>query len=104
MGDKIRYPVGRGWWPLADEAVERLGRMNVRVRAVYEKYGTLRLDVEPEPNKATDILLEIEEHSAHVCERCGRPGNEVENSQGWVKTLCRECAAEWRQNLLSIRP
>lgn len=96
MGD-LRYPVGKGWWPLIDEATERLGQMGIWIESIYEKYGFLRFSLDMEPQEAADILLEVEERSEHICERCGNLGSEVEG-HGWVKTLCPECAAEWRRN------
>ena len=101
--ERRRCLVGRGWWPLADEAAERLGQMGIRIESIYEKYGSLRLSLDREPPEASDILLELEERSVHICERCGSSGSEVENDQGYVKTLCPECAAKWRQDPLSIR-
>lgn len=96
------YAVGQGWHSLVDEATERLERLGVKVLRHYEKYGTLRLDVDPEPREATIILNEIEDRSQHICEHCGATGGEVEvdimqlNST-WIKTLCPTCFKQWHQ-------
>lgn len=62
---------------------------------VKEKYGTLRLYYEAEPDVADrlDRILEAAEHlSGHICEKCGAPG-EIRPG-GYVLTLCDEHAKE----------
>lgn len=93
----MEYTVGKGWHPLVDEATERLNLLGVKVLIHYEKYGTLRFTVEPEPIEATIILNDIEDRSHHVCEMCGASGNNVDEVEftrgtgGWIKTLCPIC-------------
>lgn len=96
-----KYPVGRGWWPLANEAADRLGQMGIQIESIYEKYGSLQFYVGNETDEATAILLEIEERSRHTCEHCGKPGGEVERN-GYVKTLCPACAEIWDGDFHSI--
>tara|TARA_R100000365_G_C2747358_1_gene77193 strand:- start:5011 stop:5592 length:582 start_codon:yes stop_codon:yes gene_type:complete len=60
---------------------------------VKEKYGTLRLYYEAEPDVADrlDRIVEAAEHlSGHICEKCGAPG-EIRPG-GYVLTLCDEHA------------
>lgn len=91
---EIKYTVGKGWHPLVDEAKARLEKLGVKIISHYEKYGTLRFEIEPEPIEATIILNELEDRSVTICEMCGAAGQEVE-FKGWTKTLCPVCIEEW---------
>ncbi len=97
----MRYTVGIGWHPLVDEGIKRLEALGVNVTECYEKYGTLRFEVDHEPPEATDILEELEERSESICEFCGAAAAEVE-SDGWVKTLCPVCASKWKEKWRSL--
>lgn len=96
---EIKYAVGKGWHPLVDEATDRLNQLGIKIINHYEKYGTLRFEVEPEPIEATIILNELEDRSATICEMCGAAGPEVNEVEfnGWIKTLCPTCFKEWKQ-------
>lgn len=88
------YTVGKGWHSLVDEATQRLEQLGVKVNSHYEKYGTLRFDVAPEPREATIILNEMEDRSKHICENCGSTDPDVdivELRSGWIKALCPAC-------------
>lgn len=64
---------------------------------VKEKYGTLRLYYEAEPDVADslDRIVEAAEHlSGHICEKCGAPGEL--RPGGYVRTFCDEHAGEGR--------
>lgn len=91
----MEYLVGRGWWPLLDAYIPKIQQAGGRLTCPpYEKYGTLRVDVTPEPEEITLLLEELEEKSSHICEFCGEKGVEHTLKNEWVKTLCSACYAQ----------
>lgn len=98
--EEKEYTVGKGWRSLVDEAIQRLEKLGVKVDSCYEKYGTLRFNVYPEPREATNILNEMEDRSQHICERCGATGQEVDIVEigGWIKALCPTCTKQWKES------
>lgn len=93
------YAVGNGWHPLVDEATIRLKQLGVSITSHYEKYGTLRIEVDSEPLEATIILNEMEDRSKCICEMCGVSDNDVTQVEfnGWIKTLCHTCQTQWKE-------
>ena len=88
---------GDGWYwliyNLAD-AIQRYIDANkkeqIEVVQVKEKYGGLRFYV----GSADDVVLGMIDFAEHlsyrICESCGSM-EEVEQSEGWIRTLCRKC-------------
>lgn len=92
-----RELVGRGWWPLLDEAFDMAERQAVVIMQIKEKFGGLRVYLEPEtPSSVLDFTDELERRSYQTCEACGAPG-ERRTEFGWHKTLCALCAARRRK-------
>lgn len=90
--ETIKNGVRRGWWVLLDEYIPKIERTGTKViRPAYEKYGTLRLDVDKETAEVSAILDELEEKSKSICEMCGNPATIRENRNGWLKALCDIC-------------
>lgn len=56
-----------------------------RFMQIKEKYGGLRL------YGASSLESLLEDLSYHICEECGSM-EEVGQTQGWIKTLCKKCA------------
>jgi len=59
---------------------------NIKVVQIKEKFGALRVYIEPYDVYTQGIIDMAETVSKHTCERCGKPGELW--SVGWSKTLC----------------
>lgn len=91
--------VGKGWSGLVNRAYDLLEGADARVSAVKEKFGGLQIDFEGQSD-VTDLdgeISKLEELSISVCENCGAPGTQVNESRietfsaSWMKTLCSNC-------------
>lgn len=60
---------------------------------IKEKFGTLRLYVAGASDYQYGIIDMAESVSGWICEYCGTT-KDVGNTQGWVRTICRECLNE----------
>ena len=99
-----------GWYKLLAEINNKLSLLypDYEVYQVKEKFGTLRYyfgvnthgdEITEDENDRLAMLESImsnvvscfENRSAHVCEWCGEFG-EMRVSNGWYKTLCKDCA------------
>ena len=94
---KATLAVDPGWFDLLFAVFHLAGGMGAANRwetvQVKEKYGTLRIyyEAEPDVSDRLDRIIEAAEHlSAHICEKCGAPG-EIRPG-GYVRTLCDEHA------------
>ena len=61
---------------------------------IKEKYGGLRFYVESATDRQYDVISFVETLSEHICEQCGSM-NHIGNTQGWIRTLCQNCAIEY---------
>lgn len=67
---------------------------------VKEKFGGLRFYVQSASNEQHAIISWAESLSYNICERCGSTKN-IGTTQGWITTLCKECAKDnktWKEN------
>ena len=94
--------VGPGWGPLLDELHAELQAAypDYQAEQVKEKFGTLRVYVEPW--QARDIIGRYEDRSRHICEDCGQPGR-LRKDHYWLRTLCDECVAVERRQRARTR-
>ena len=60
------------------------------VLQIKEKYGELRIYVDPETRKMGEIINKYSLKSRTVCIECGAPAKQRSN-HGWVDTMCDEC-------------
>ena len=70
-----------------------------RITEIKEKYGQLRwydFGV-PKDSKIYDIVNKYTKMSEHICLRCGRPA-EIINNQGWLEPVCDLCLQKEREN------
>lgn len=90
------YECNEGWYDLIEDTLDRVYLIDnqVTLLQVKEKFGGLRIyyrtnyDAESLPAQSIrDLIHEVEEHSLHVCEMCGLPG-ELSVRSHWFKTLC----------------
>ncbi|UYQ73457.1 hypothetical protein OF122_06795 [Pelagibacterium flavum] len=94
---RVSLAVDPGWFDLLFSVFHLavgLGAANRwETLQVKEKYGTLRIYYEAEPDvvDGLDRIIEAAEHlSGHICEKCGAPGEL--RPGGYVRTLCDEHA------------
>jgi hypothetical protein len=82
--------VGPGWADLVRRAFEALpeGHMIVQVK---EKFGSLRIYLEPNQTAYEDLLDELAAESLTICEVCSGPGRH-RTDRYWQRTLCDEHA------------
>jgi hypothetical protein len=85
------YP---GWSGIVNATLSYLVRecQSVRIVQFKEKFGTIRLYLEGEPEdiaSADFAVRALETMSNFMCEQCGQPGRPRQG--GWVRTLCDGC-------------
>jgi hypothetical protein len=80
-----------GWEPLLRKAITKIVKIdpNAEATQIKEKYGSLRLYISTNKDKAFDVAEEAEDKSCEICEICGKPGTINEN--GWLKSRCKKC-------------
>ena len=83
-----------GWTNLIQETKDRLEKVNkpdgFKVGIVYEKYGTLRIDVSSENDDIEKILDDAERQSETICIKCGADGV-LRTDREWLLVLCDRC-------------
>lgn len=99
------FEVGDGWSDLIvtlcariDSILQSAPGARFQVLQVKEKFGALRFyyqldEVEESVSEAVlEAVMLAGEASAHICERCGRPGDHGSKG-GWLFTRCPVCQA-----------
>lgn len=86
--------VGEGWRKLVEPLIERCNAEGVHIAQIKEKFGTLRFYTIGRPSEELkDAIDKAEVLSAVTCEACGEPGG-INNTHGWLLTLCPKHEAE----------
>lgn len=92
--------LGRGWYRIVVELDRELAAIDsgYELHQVKEKFGGLRVyfhtehgDLWDQMNAAVD---QAGAKAAATCELCGEHGLLHTTPHGWVRTLCRSCAAQ----------
>lgn len=93
-----RSDLSRGWFGLVKELVEDLLKLgwNREILQIKEKYGTLRFYITQRDEPLLARIGAAREHSAEVCEVCGKGGELRTAAAGWYATRCDSC---WPQPL-----
>lgn len=93
----VYLDIGDGWLPLVEALVTDCEANGGTVVQVKEKFGGLRFYYDkpydsPETfwKEFEKRVLDAEDASYNICERCGAPGKL--RNKGWMKTLCDEHA------------
>lgn len=100
--------VDKGWRPIVQEALERIGNLwetnglaleDLAVLEVKEKFGTLRMyvsyfevseNVDDDIAKSLSLILDwAESKSSVICEVCGEYGQR--RATGYIRCLCEDC-------------
>ncbi len=93
--------IRRGWFGIVKELVEDLIALgwNRELRQVKEKFGTLRFHIGPCDEPLQERIIAAREHSAEVCELCGRGGSLRVTPRQWHLTRCDPC---WEAELQQL--
>ena len=94
------YPglgIGVGWSCILLDLVDELLAVDPRLRLTHvrQKYGELRLILEPADSPATrspvalEAVARAQARSLITCERCGRTPATIDWDQEFIETLCR---------------
>ena len=65
-----------------------------RISQIKEKYGILRWYDFGAPQSVHDIISKYEYISQFICMICGNPYARLINNNGWLYTICENCASE----------
>lgn len=91
-----QFECGPGWIGLLDEAGAKLEGMLPedfdKTIIVKEKFGTLRIQGVPLPEEGHEVIHDITNRSATICEACGST-DEVRRPE-WSDPRCKECRDE----------
>lgn len=92
------FSCGDGWFTLIDTLCERLqfdtdhnGAPQVVATQVKEKFGELRFYIGAGTERQYGMIDFATAMSAHICEKCGKPGQMLSND-GWYLVRCAEHA------------
>ena len=64
----------------------------IRFLQIKEKWGSLDIYTNFSTFKLTKLIEEAEEKADHTCEECGSTENIGVRLNGWVTTMCLDCA------------
>lgn len=80
---------GKGWDHII-EAVQSCFCGKYSIRTLKEKYGSLRIDIDPVDDYSYGLADLAEQISEVTCESCGNRGT-MRNIRGWYKVRCEPC-------------
>lgn len=85
------FDVGKGWYPLIKELIEKLieNGWDKKICQVKEKFGGLRFYPQGLSEENWKIVSEYEKKSYETCEVCGKKGK-TRNDGHWLTTLCNK--------------
>ena len=83
-----------GWNNLINETKKKLEKANkpddFKIGIIYEKYGTLRIDVSSQNDEIEKILDDAEMQSETICIKCGANAI-LRTDRKWYLVLCDRC-------------
>lgn len=90
---------GKGWNKLIVPILDYIDLYNsghddkIEILQIKEKFGGLRIYTSFSTPELDQLIDDAEEQSFKTCEYCGSTEN-VSQTTGWIKTLCRKCMRE----------
>lgn len=84
--------VGKGWATLI-HVLFVSKPTHVEIVQVKEKFGQLRVYIDPSSDAFANIAAAVEKVSELICEDCALPGT-MTTDRGWMLTLCPVCKQE----------
>ena len=87
--DAYSFECDEGWYLLIQELIEDLLKLgwDKQITQVKEKFGGLRFYINEGSKEVFERIIEAENTSYSICEKCGEPG-ELRRDIGWFRTLC----------------
>ena len=88
------WRIGFGEFLLEDlrEALVKTNYLDkFRFTQIKEKYGSLRMYTNGNPEEVYDIIQKYEFISEYICYKCGSPHACVVDDYGWYLPLCKDC-------------
>lgn len=75
---------------------------HVKFLQIKEKFSLLRIYIDGGDNEIQTMISFAEQLSGRVCEICGKFGMDIGKTEGWIKSLCKDCAKKenrvWHKN------
>lgn len=108
-----QYPFDRngiecwdGWYNILDDLCEKIqnhvyikGIEQVEFTQIKQKFSLLRIYYISDDKIIEELIMEAEEKSSHICEKCGADEDVTTNKKGYLLTLCPDCRKEYKQNV-----
>jgi len=94
---------GAGWFNIINDLSEKISKADPEVQAVQvkEKFGGLRFYIggvkKETGDKIYDLINKAEDEAWKTCEKCGSK-EDVDQTSGWIFTLCKKCRDEKKKN------
>ena len=90
------FKCGDGWFDILQAASTQIENMleskqGIWAVAIFEKYGSLRLELNQHDDELETIVLNLESLSEKTCELCGAAGTLSTTSAGWDAVRCNCC-------------
>ena len=100
---------GAGWYDLIDKLCENIQNYldshidlpQVVATQVKEKFGFLCFYIDGGDDTIYQFISEASHISSTICEECGSM-EEVTNTKGWIKYLCKNCMDKYNVKRLKI--
>lgn len=87
-----------GWYWLLDNLCSKLQwdidknkQPQIEATQVKEKFGGLRFYTAGETERQDGMISLAMHMSNSICEECGSTEGVEQTTQGWIRTLCKEC-------------
>lgn len=87
--EEQRLSVPKGWHDLYEKLMEQLEQVNPDLRIIQakQKFGALRVYVDPFDEQAYPLIDEATKASGRMCEECGAAG-QITVYNGYYAALC----------------
>lgn len=69
---------------------------------IKEKFGCLRIYHYGGDEYCQTLLSAAEYMSYYVCETCGKFGQDVGRTEGWIQSICKDCAVKHKRQIKYI--
>jgi hypothetical protein len=98
-GNEVYCECLEGWSQLIKRTLDLLEAealeedMSLYITQIKEKHGFLRIYLDSETDRMSEIIRIAEETSKEICEKCGDPGKFFNINQ-WLYTRCERCKQE----------
>lgn len=92
------FECGEGWFEPILKLTQQLEVLNRKTPEncvvcvqCKEKFGGLRFYISNYTPEAEELVRHAEKTCASTCEECGAQSADMDDTGGWLRTLCKEC-------------